>query len=120
MSGLVGRRNFAKSLGLVGLAAASVAGYKAATAVPVVVYKQDELPTKELEKQLEGKPVLQLQATYGEEIPQGSYSFNGNPYFVLGYGPHYKPGTEKIVNVQIVPGPDGKLYVKENDTWRKI
>jgi hypothetical protein len=22
--------------------------------------------------------------------------------------------------VRIVPGPDGKLYVKENDSWRKI
>ena len=28
--------------------------------------------------------------------------------------------TEKNVKVNIVPGPDGKLYVKENDTWRKI
>ena len=121
MSGLVGRRNFAKSLGLVGLAAASVAGYKAATAVPAVVYKQDELPTKELEKQLEGKPVLQLNATYGTPKPPKPYGVHMvNNYYVVGYGDEYVEGTRKDVSVRMVPGPDGKLYVKENDTWRKI
>jgi hypothetical protein len=110
------RRNFAKSLGLAGLFVAGVAGYKEVK--ERIVYKQDELPTAELEKQLEGKPVLQLQATYGEELPPQQSSY-GN-YFLVGTGPNYKPGTEKNVRVNIVPGPDGKLYVKENDTWRKI
>ena len=116
MSGLVGRRNFAKTLGLFGLVATGVAAYKETTQI---VYKQDELPTKELEAQLEGKPVLQLQATYGEELPPQQYSY-GNYYFVMGNGKQYKEGTRKDVFVNIVPGPDGKLYVKENDTWRKI
>ena len=107
MSDLVGRRTFAKTLGLMGLVATGVAAYKETTKI---VYKQDELPTKELEKQLEGKPVLQLQATYGEEIPQPQYY--GTNYYVVGLGPNYKPGTEKHVSVNIVPGPDGKLYVK--------
>jgi hypothetical protein len=110
------RRNFAKGLGLTGLFLAGVAGYKEVQ--ERIVYKQDELPTKELEKQLEKKPVLQLQATYGEELPPQQSSY-GN-YFLVGTGPNYKPGTEKNVRVNIVPGPDGKLYVKENDTWRKI
>jgi hypothetical protein len=110
------RRNFAKSLGLAGLFVAGVAGYKEVK--ERIVYKQDELPTAELEKQLEGKPVLQLQATYGEELPPQQSSY-GN-YFLVGTGPNYKPGTEKNIRVNIVPGPDGKLYVKENDTWRKI
>ncbi len=110
------RRNFAKSLGLAGLFVAGVAGYKEVK--ERIVYKQDELPTAELEKQLEGKPVLQIQATYGEELPPQQSSY-GN-YFYLTSGPKYKPGTEKNVRVNIVPGPDGKLYVKENDTWRKI
>jgi hypothetical protein len=110
------RRNFAKGLGLAGLFVAGVAGYKEVK--ERIVYKQDELPTAELEKQLEGKPVLQLQATYGEELPPQQSSY-GN-YFLVGTGPNYKPGTEKNVRVNIVPGPDGKLYVKENDTWRKI
>jgi hypothetical protein len=110
------RRSFAKSLGLVGLLAVGVEGYKQVK--ERIVYKQDELPTAELEKQLEGKPVLQLQATYGEELPPQQSSY-GN-YFIIGTGPNYKPGTEKRVSVNIVPGPDGKLYVKENDTWRKM
>ncbi len=76
------------------------------------------LSRKELEKQLEGKPVLQLRATYGEELPPGLNSY-GN-YFFVGTGTNYKPGTEKHISVNVVPGPDGKLYVKENDTWRKI
>lgn len=111
------RRNFAKSLGLAGLFVAGVAGYKEVK--ERIVYKQDELPTAELEKQLEGKPVLQLQATYGEELPEQLLSSENGKYFYFS-NQRYKPGTEKNVRVNIVPGPDGKLYVKENDTWRKI
>jgi hypothetical protein len=112
------RRNFVKGLGISGLFLAGVAGYEQAK--ERIVYKQDELPTAELEKQLEGKPVLQLMATYGEELPPPTYSYNGHPYLVFHSGPQYKEGTKKEVNVRMVPGPDGKLYVKENDTWRKI
>lgn len=111
------RRGFVKSLGLAGLVTVGVAGYKMAK--ERIVYKQDELPTAELEKQLEGKPVLQLGATYGEEIPpEKLYGTNG--MYIFNVGPSYKPGTEKRVIVNIVPGPDGKLYVKENNIWRKI
>ena len=112
----IGRRNFAKSLGLVGLLAVGVEGYKQAK--EKIVYKQDELPTAELEKQLEQKPVLQLQAIYGEEMPPQQYY--GTNMYVVGFGPNYKPGTEKRVTVNMAPGPDGKLYVKENDIWRKV
>lgn len=113
------RRNFLKGLGLSGLFLAGVAGYKEAK--ERIVYKQDELPTKELEEQLNTKPVLQLTATYGEEMPPVQYyGTNYTNYVITGIGPTYKPGTEKQVSVNIVPGPDGKLYVKENDKWRKI
>lgn len=107
------RRSFAKSLGLVGLLAVGVEGYKQVK--ERIVYKQDELPTGELEKQLEGKPVLQLRASYGTPKPR-----NPNTFYLIGYGEEYVEGTRKDVRVNIVPGPDGKLYVKENDTWRKI
>ncbi len=110
------RRNFLKGLGLSGLFLAGVEGYRQAK--EKIVYKQDELPTKELEAQLNTKPVLQLSATYGEELPPQKYY--GTNYIITGLDPNYKPGTEVKVDVQIVPGPDGKLYVKENDTWRKI
>jgi hypothetical protein len=75
------------------------------------------LPTPEQrqQKQLEKKPVLQLQATYGTPKPR-----NPNSFYVIGYGEDYVEGTRKDISVQIVPGPDGKLYVKENDTWRKV
>ena len=116
----VGRRNFAKTLGLVGLLSIGVKGYQEVT--ERIVYKEDEIPTKELEAQLEGKPVLQLMATYGEEIPNYTNytTLDGQSYRVQGFGTKYKEGTEVNVKVNIVPGPDGKLYVKENDTWRKI
>ena len=118
MSDLVGRRTFAKTLGLAGLVVAGVTAYKETTQI---VYKQDELPTKELEKQLEGKPVLQLNAIYGTPKPPKPYGlYNVNNYYVVGYGDEYVEGTKKEVSVRMVPGPDGKLYVKENDTWRKI
>lgn len=111
----VGRRKFAKSLGLLGLLAVGVKGYQEATKV---VYTGDEFPSEELEKQLEAKPVLQLMATYGTPKPRPEYSMS--QYYIPSWGGDYVEGTRKDVSVQIVPGPDGKLYVKENDTWRKI
>lgn len=118
MSGLVGRRNFAKTLGLFGLVATGVAAYKETTQI---VYNQDEIPSAELEKQLEGKPSIQLMATYGTPKPKPSYgTYNVNNYYVVGWGDDYVEGTRKDVKVTMVPGPDGKLYVKENDKWRKI
>lgn len=106
------RRNFVKGLGLTGLFLAAASGYTEAK--ERIVYKQDELPTKELEEQLNKRSVLVLHAKYGEEIPYGPGDH------VLSFTPNIKPGTEKNVLVNIVPGPDGKLYVKENDNWRKI
>ena len=116
----VGRRSFAKTLGLVGLLSIGVKGYQEVT--ERIVYKQDEIPTKELEAQLEGKPVLQLNATYGTPKPKptGYGVHNVNGYYVMGYADEYVEGTRKDVAVRMAPGPDGKLYVKENDTWRKI
>jgi len=108
------RRSFAKTLGLLGLLSVGAKAY--AEVKERIVYKEDELPTKELEKQLEGKPVLQLMATYGTPKPVQSWS----QYNIVGFGEEYVEGTRKDVKVNIVPGPDGKLYVKENDIWRKV
>jgi len=108
------RRNFLKGLGISGLFLAGASAYK-----KTVVYKQDEIPTKELEAQLDNKPVFSLHTTYGEELPPEQI-YGTNNMYILGLGPRYKPGTEKQVSVKLIPGPDGKLYVKENDTWRKI
>ena len=107
----VGRRSFARTLGLLGLLSVGVKGYQEATKI---VYRGDEFPTKDLEKQLETRPVLQLMASYGTPKPREN---NNGFYF---YGEDYVEGTKKDVSVMIVPGPDGKLYVKENNTWRKL
>lgn len=112
------RRGFAKTLGFASLITIGVAGYKHTK--EKIVYKQDELPTAELEKQIEGKPVLQLTATYGEEVPRPVTNDGNSLYIFSNLQPCYKPGTEINVKVNIVPGPDGKLYVKENGIWRKI
>jgi lysozyme family protein len=117
------RRNFMKGLGLSGLFLAGINGYKEVK--ERIVYKQDELPTKELEEKLNEKPVLQLTATYGTPKPKPTipwYQINQQYYIAgsNGFGDDYVEGTRKDVKVNIVPGPDGKLYVKENDTWRKI
>jgi hypothetical protein len=112
------RRSFAKSLGLVGLLAVGVEGYKQVK--ERIVYKQDELPTKELEALLDKKPVLQLHATYGTPKPKPVYNFNQQYYITSSLGEDYVEGTRKDIKVDIVPGPDGKLYVKENDIWRKM
>lgn len=110
----VGRRGFAKTLGLLGLLSVGVEAYKETTKI---VYRGDEFPTKDLEKQLENKPVLQLSAVYGTPRPRPEWQ---SPYIMTGWGQEYVEGTQKEVSVQVVPGPDGKLYVKENDTWRKL
>lgn len=112
------RRSFVKGFGLIGIVAAGVAGYQQVR--ERIVYKQDELPTKELEQQLDTNPVLQMNAVYGTPKPRPS-----SPYMFIsswnsdGSG-DYVEGTRKEVSVKMVPGPDGKLYVKENDIWRKI
>jgi hypothetical protein len=107
------RRSFAKGLGILGLFSVGAQAY--AETKERIVFKQDELPTKELEAILETKPVLQLQAVYGTPKPRDT-----NTFYIQGSGDEYIEGTRKLVSVMVVPGPDGKLYVKENDTWRKI
>lgn len=37
-------------------------------------------------------------------------------YHTFSFAPSYK----KQVSVALKPGPDGNLYVKENDKWRKV
>jgi hypothetical protein len=32
----------------------------------------------------------------------------------------FVPGTEKQVDVKLVPGPDGELYLNINGQWKKV
>lgn len=109
-----GRRTFAKSLGLLGLFAIGIEGYKQAS--QKLVFKSDELAADDVVKQLNFGNYLSFQATYGEidttpVNPNSISAFNVQKYI---------PGTEKNVSVYLKPGPDGKLYVKEGDIWRKV
>ena len=111
------RRSFAKSLGVLGLVGAGIAGYKEAK--ERLMLAPDELASKEVVAVLEDQiATLALNATYGEKLPP-TYTPYGQ-FYVTGIGPNYKPGTEKQVQARMQVGPDGKLYVKENDIWRKI
>jgi len=112
----VGRRSFAKGLGFIGLIGVGVAGYKEAK--ERLMPAPDELASKELSDKLDEQPLLQLQATYGEKMPPPPPP--AGQFMFIGTGPNYKPGTEIHVQAKMQVGPDGKLYVKENNIWRKI
>jgi len=114
----VGRRSFAKGLGLIGLIGVGIAGYKEAK--ERLMPAPDELASKELSEKLDEQALLTLQATYGERIPPPA-TIPHNLYTVINISPnYYKPGTEVRVQAKMQVGPDGKLYVKENHIWRKI
>ena len=111
------RRSFAKSLGVLGLVGAGIAGYKEAK--ERLMPAPDELASKEVVAVLEDQiATLALNATYGEKMPPPPAP--AGQFMFIGIGPNYKPGTEIRVQAKMQVGPDGKLYVKENDIWRKI
>ena len=113
----LGRRSFAKGLGLIGLIGVGVAGYKETK--ERLMPAPDELASKELSAKLDEQALLTLNATYGEKIPPPDFTPYGQ-FMLSGIGPNYKPGTEIRVQAKMQVGPDGKLYVKENNIWRKI
>ena len=43
-----------------------------------------------------------------------------SPYGNLYGGKRFVPGTEKQVNVKMVPGPDGELYINVNGQWKRV
>ena len=96
------RRGFLKNLGVFGgLAGAAYIGYREAT---------EEKPDKEVIDKLDnGSSLLTLTSGYDPE-PIKTY---GN--YTVGL-PNYT--TQKTASLKV--GYDGKLYVKENDKWRKV
>ena len=128
---MTSRRDFfrggAKGAGLLG---AFVAGF----AAPIVIEKTKEIHVKTLdplpaptvdpqvvEKIKESAPagILELHRTYGEVAPREP---NPSPFVftsTLG-GPKLVPGTEKDVRVGMMVGPDGELYVRVKDDWKRV
>jgi hypothetical protein len=140
------RRKFLKGFGLLG---AVVAGYHAPTVMakepeplPVIdnIPKVDPKIIAQIEKI--NPSTLSLTQTYGEieppkpppAQPLDSYVIsNGgvwpNPGLTLSHDGNmciglnqkkFVPGTEKQVDVKLVPGPDGELYLNINGQWKKV
>jgi len=85
---------------------------------------EPSMPTvdpKVVEKIKEFAPsgILELHRTYGEVVPPEP---NPSPFMftsALG-GPKLVPGTENNVRVGMMAGPDGELYIRVKDEWKKV
>jgi hypothetical protein len=127
---MTSRRDFfrggAKGAGLLGAFAAGLAA-------PIVIEKTKEIHVKTLEpsvptvdpkvvekiKEFASSGILELHRTYGEVAPPEP---NPSPYMFtnsLG-GPKLVPGTENNVRVGMMVGPDGELYIRVKDDWKKV
>lgn len=130
------KRRFLRNGGLLG-------AFFAGAATPIVVERviekeaPKELVDSSVLKQLEEKQTssLTIMSTYGEvQPPKPSNSdllfttmgeerlrISSNGTMMFGQTtPAYVPGTEKHVSVSMVPGPDGNLYIKVKDQWKKV
>ena len=107
------RRGFLRNVGLLGLFAS---GTTVAQGVPkdgTSKTEKEVIPVDELNSNTSH---IVFQSTYGE-IDDNKIE---NSFFISSDEQKYKPETIKRVEVALKVGPDGKLYVKENDIWRKI
>jgi hypothetical protein len=140
------RRNFLKGFGLLG---AVVAGYHAPTVMakepePLPVVDNTPKVDPEIVAQIEkiNPSTLSLTQTYGEiEPPKPPPTFQRGEYVIIGSSvgsnpgltlthdgniniglnqKKFVPGTEKQVDVKLVPGPDGELYLNINGQWKKV
>jgi hypothetical protein len=119
------RRNFltgsAKGAGIFG---AFLGGLAAPVIVERVVETQipfspPSLPTvdpKVVEKikEFASSGILELHRTYGEIAPPEP---NSSPFVIT---PKLVPGTETNVRVGMMVGPDGELYIRVKDDWKKV
>lgn len=137
-----GRRSFLKGFGLIG---AVVAG----ATTPVVVQSKTKVvpaPLPGIDKDVvkvlteQAPATLTLQATYGEVAPPPPPPTFSSPFTFTNNGTEYSrlvmnggggislgltqkqfvPGTENKQAVSLVPGPDGNLYIKVGDTWKRV
>jgi len=107
------RRNFFRGAGKgAGLLGAFFAGVSAPAIAEAVKQKVDPSVVAKIEESPQFN--LSLIRTYGEIAPKtdSPYTFSVCPNFV--------PGTEKTMTVHMVPGPDGELYLKINDEWKRV
>lgn len=103
------RRNFLRKIGILGAFASGPA--IAQSSFSSVQEPEEIIPVKDLEQNTNS---IIFQQTYGEIDP------SKNTGFFMHEDSRYKPETIKKVEVSLKVGPDGKLYIKENNIWRKI
>ena len=103
------RRVFLRKVGVLGLFASGASAVQGASE-HLTNKTENNVPVKELNSNTEN---IVFQSTYGEID-------RSKQHFIYGSDERYKPETLKKVEVALKVGPDGKLYVKENDIWRKI
>lgn len=139
------RRNFLKGFGLVGAVAT---GFYAPVVIEKVKEASTIVPTADpkvlaqIAEQV--PPTLTLTSTYGEVAPppppkafnpESPYVFAGasgaiTSAYLIGsssggvcinnQSKQFVPGTEKQVDVKMVPGPDGELYLNIKGVWKKV
>jgi hypothetical protein len=114
------RRNLLKYMGFGGAAVVAVAASGTAGAAVAgysVGSRKKEVEDAVREINEHGPNTLALTNTYGEidETPT-----NGPLTFSNFGGKRIVPGTEKSVMVPMAPGPDGHMYLKINNEWRRI
>jgi len=102
-----------------GLAAPVIVERVVETQVP---FSPPSLPTvdpKVVEKIKESAPsgILELHRTYGEVVPPKP---NSSPFVITNGEPKFVPGTENNVRVGMMVGPDGELYIRVKDDWKRV
>ena len=80
----------------------------------------DENEKAKVLKEIEDASInhISLTQSYGKVKPNPRYG-----YVRLGYSnseSDYEPGTFKQVNVKLIAGPDGHLYLNQNGKWAKV
>ena len=112
------RRNLLKYLGFG--AGAAVAVYASGSAGAAATGYSLGSRKKEVEDAVReinelGPNTLALTNTYGEidKTPRHKGFIGWNNKRIV-------PGTEKQVTIPMAPGPDGHLYLKINNEWRRI
>ena len=107
------RRNFFKYLGL----ASGVATGGVVAAAAVLPDSEKTAAIEQMKKQ--NGSGLQMTGRYGVEALKCDNNQPGS-YAIFTNERKFLPGTEKNVNIAMNVGPDGEMYLKINDKWRKI
>lgn len=143
------RRGFLKGFGLIGAVASGISAPVVIENIrevqlPAITPTVDPKIIAQIEEI--NPSTLSLTQTYGEiepPKPPSSSSFGTSGQFLVAGGnfttmnsalifnhdgnvnvglsrKNFIPGTEKHVDVKLVPGPDGELYLNVNGQWKKV